>query len=122
MGMAAAKRDLVIETQHPAQLLIEVGHSSFGGEVVAVLRKGRCAADLRQIVDGFTVGKRAQQVEPMTGMLFSLDLKRVVVGVRDVADRSKPAELGKGTARLDISISRRQNLIGIRHALQVCSL
>ena len=41
----------------------------------------------------------------MTGMLFSLDLKRVVVGVRDVADRSKSAKLGKGTARLDISIS-----------------
>src|SRR4051812_47118487 len=59
MGMAAAKRDLVIETQHPSQLLIEVGHSSFGAKVVAVLREGRCAADLRQIVDGLAVGKRA---------------------------------------------------------------
>src|SRR3954447_25792859 len=59
MRMAAAKWNFVVKAQHPAQLLVEVGHATLCSQVIAVLRKRRVAANFRQIIDGFAIRKSA---------------------------------------------------------------
>jgi hypothetical protein len=54
--------------------LIEVGPPPLRCKVVAVLCKRRSATDFRQIVDGFAVSERTQEIEAVTGMFLGFDL------------------------------------------------
>ena len=122
MRVAAPERNFVVEAEHPAQLLIEVGPAPLGRQVVAVLREGRGAANFGQIVDGFAVGERAQKVEAVAGMLLGFDLQRVVVRIGDVGDGGESAELREWPAWLDISRARQLDLVWIDNSLQVGAL
>src|SRR5689334_4674050 len=117
MPAAAAIRQLVVETKHPAKLLVEVRQPFFCGEVVAVLWERRRTADLREIVDRFAPGESTQEIQTMTEVFLSLGLERVIGRIPTVLYGCKRPEEWVRTPRLDVSVGGHRILVQVGHNL-----
>ena len=119
--LAFSNRNSVVHACDPALAVIEIGQTFLCGQIVAVLRPRRVAADLGLVVDALTEGISAQEIETVGRLFLGLELKRMVSGVPAIHDRSEPAVLWIGACVLIERRAWRGNLVSVDQRLQVGS-
>ena len=91
--LSLSHRQFVVETRNPTKALVEIREPFFRCQVVGILRPRTVAADLGLIIDGLTVGDRAQKHQAAREPLLHLQLQRMVTGVSMIFDGREWAKL-----------------------------